>query len=209
MKKLKLVVFDCDGVMFDSKDANRKYYNDILARFGHPAMSEDEVDFVHTHNVMESVAHIFRHYPDDIDRAEKYRTEVDYQPYLEYMKMEPDLVEFLEFLTPDYWRAISTSRTTTMATILEMFGLAPYFGKVMTSLDVRRPKPDPEALLVIMEHYGVSPEETVYIGDSFVDEGHAGSAGVPFVAFRNRALDADYHVSSFREVMGLPIFEQR
>lgn len=206
MRELKLVVFDCDGVMFDSKGANRKYYNDILKKFGHSTMSEEELDFVHTHNVMESIAHIFRHYPEDLSRAEKYRTEVDYHPYLQYMKMEPDLIDFLEFLMPEYERAISTSRTTTMSTILDMFGLSRYFGKVMTSLDVKRPKPDPEALLVIMEHYGVSPEETIYIGDSTVDEEHGRRAGVPLIAFKNNALDADYHVSSFQEIKSLPIF---
>ena len=31
---LKLITFDCDGVMFDSRDVNRIYYNDLLAAFG-------------------------------------------------------------------------------------------------------------------------------------------------------------------------------
>ena len=30
MSQLKLVIFDCDGVMFDSKNANKLYYNQIL-----------------------------------------------------------------------------------------------------------------------------------------------------------------------------------
>jgi beta-phosphoglucomutase-like phosphatase (HAD superfamily) len=36
MASLKLVIFDCDGVMFDSMEANRKYYNFLLEKFGHP-----------------------------------------------------------------------------------------------------------------------------------------------------------------------------
>ena len=30
---LKLIVFDCDGVLFDSRAANEAFYNDMLAAF--------------------------------------------------------------------------------------------------------------------------------------------------------------------------------
>ncbi len=208
MAKLKLVIFDCDGVMFDSKEANRQYYNHILAEFSHPPMSEEELDYVHIHNVMESVRHILRHYPEDIARAEEYRADLDYQPYLQHMRIEPDLIEFLEFLKPDYERAISTSRTTTMGTILDIFGLTPYFGMVITAFDVANPKPHPEALLTILEHYRISPAEAIYIGDSIIDREHSAGAGMRLIAFKNPKLAAEYHVSSFMEITRLPIFQQ-
>ena len=62
--KLKLVIFDCDGVMFDSKFANQTYYNYLLEYFQYPPMDEEELEFVHIHNVMESTRHILRHYPE-------------------------------------------------------------------------------------------------------------------------------------------------
>ena len=40
---LKLVVFDCDGVMFSSREANRAYYNDLLRAFSCPPMDEAEL----------------------------------------------------------------------------------------------------------------------------------------------------------------------
>lgn len=206
MAKLKLVIFDCDGVMFDSKDANRQYYNHILETLGHPPMSEEEVDYVHIHNVMESVRYILRHYPEDIPRAEEYRADLDYQPYLQYMRIEPDLIEFLEFLQPNYQRAISTSRTTTMKTILDIFGLKSYFGMVMTAFDVANPKPHPEALLTILDHYQVRADEAIYIGDSIIDREHSAGAGMRLIAFKNPELRAEYHVSSFMEIARLPLF---
>ena len=66
MTALKLVIFDCDGVMFESKDANRKYYNHLLEEFGYPLMDQQEEDYVHSHNVFDSVAFIFRRYPHEI-----------------------------------------------------------------------------------------------------------------------------------------------
>ena len=203
MSGLNLVIFDCDGVMFDSRNANRQYYNHVLERFGHPPMTEEEVDYVHIHHVMDSVRHIFRHYPEDIDRAEKYRASLDYTPFLQYMIMEQDLIEFLEFLKPDYRRAISTNRTTTMPAVLEMFDLKRHFEKVVTALDVDQPKPHPEALHQILDFFGLSVENAIYIGDSEVDREHTASIGMRLIAFKNPDLPAEYHVNRFMEITRL------
>lgn len=203
---LQLVIFDCDGVMFDSKNANRMYYNHILEVFGHPPMTEEEVEYVHIHNVMDSVRHILRNYPEDLPKAEKYREDLDYQPFLQHMNMEEDLIEFLEYLQPNYKMAISTNRTTTMKNILDIFGLAPYFGKVMTAFDVPRPKPHPDALIEILNHYNLTAGQAIYIGDSIIDRQHADSVGMDLIAFRNPALKAEYHVNRFMEIPQLPPF---
>ena len=38
---IALVIFDCDGVLFDSAAANVAYYNAVLERLGRPPMSEE------------------------------------------------------------------------------------------------------------------------------------------------------------------------
>ena len=206
MNSLKLVIFDCDGVLFDSKEANRHYYNDLLLRFGHPRMTEEELDYVHMHNVHDSVRHIFRNYPGDIDRVNGYRVELDYQPYLRHMRMEPDLPRFLDFLKPCYKTAISTNRTTTMPEVLRVHGLEGRFELIVTALDVTRPKPHPEALEKILSHFGLQVGEAVYIGDSIIDRQHTAAIGMRLIAFKNQKLPADFHVNSFTEVMALPLF---
>ncbi|OGR04162.1 MAG: beta-phosphoglucomutase [Deltaproteobacteria bacterium RIFOXYD12_FULL_50_9] len=207
MTTLKLVIFDCDGVMFDSKEANRYYYNDLLAHFGHQPMSEDDLEFVHINHVMGSISHIFRHYQDDMAAVDSFRKSLDYVPYLQYMHMEPDLKEFLQFLQANgYQTAISTNRTTTMPIILEMFGLKSFFDMVVTALDVTQPKPHPEALHKILERFQVAATECIYIGDSEIDREHTAALGMRLIAFKNNELAAEYHVRSFREISELPIF---
>jgi len=206
MPPLKLVVFDCDGVMFDSKNANRVYYNHLREAFGRPPMDEEELEYVHMHHVMDSTRHLFRAYPADLERAEAYRQSLDYTPYLQYMLMEPDLFQFLDFLQPDYKTAISTNRTSTMASVLQIFSLADRFDKVVTAFDVAKPKPDPEALEQILTHFGFTVDEAVYIGDSMVDREHTAALGMRLIAFKNQALPAEYHVRSFMEITRLPIF---
>lgn len=205
MSKVKIVIFDCDGVMFDSREANREYYNHLLHHFGRPPMGEAELDYVHMHQATDSTRYIFRHYPGDFEKAEDYRGRLDYHQFLKFMVMEPDLVEFLEFLRPQRKTAISTNRTNTMPAVMAMFGLQAYFDLVVTALDVQRPKPHPEALQKILSHFGMAVSEAIYIGDSRVDREHTQALGMPMIAFKNTALDAEYHVESFMEIPRLGI----
>jgi len=207
MSSLKIVIFDCDGVMFDSKDVNRRYYNRLLAEFNHPAMDDDELQFVHTHNVMDSVAHIFRRYPaEEINAVHRFRKKHSYIPYLKHMSMEPDLKEFLHFLRPAHYTAISTNRTTTMPTLLEQYELTSLFDKVVTAQDVERPKPNPEALIQILKHFNLQAGQAIYIGDADLDQEHAAGVNMRFIAFKSPLLTADFHVDSFMQIAALPLF---
>ncbi len=207
--KLKLVIFDCDGVMFDSKFANQTYYNHLLQHFGYPKMDEEELEYVHIHNVMESTRHIFRHYPDQSLRdVDTFRQETGYAPFLQYMKMEKDLIQFLDICKPQYQLAVSTNRTNTMEPILDIFKLGEYFTKVMTAENAKRPKPAPDALLEILEHCNCEVDEAIYIGDSIIDRQHSDGCGMRLIAFRNKKLAAEYHVTNFLEILDLPPFQE-
>lgn len=204
---LRLIVFDCDGVMFNSRKANTMFYNHLLEHFKLPAMDESEVDYVHMSSVSDSVTHIFRHYTSPtIEEVHAYRQNCGYGPFLKHMAMEADLVEFLEITSKSYELAISTNRTDTMEPLLKSHHLDTYFGKVMTAANARRPKPAPDALLEILAHYKCGPDEAIFIGDSIVDEEHARSCSVPLIAFKSPKLKAKYHVDSFLEILKLPPF---
>lgn len=200
---IKLLVFDCDGVLFDSREANRAYYNHIAESLGRPPLSEEEFRFVHMHTAEESVRYLFRDYPDLLEKALAFQKKLNYEEFLPLMKPEPGLRELIEAIRPPLKTAISTNRTTTMGRLLEIFGLAPYFDLVMTALTSPRPKPHPEALTVILEHFGVSPGEIFYIGDSEVDRELTRRVGAPLVAYKNPALPAEFHVENFQEVYRL------
>ena len=206
---LKLVVFDCDGVMFDSCEANRGYYNHLLEHFGCPLMDAEELHYVHIHNVADSICHIFRrHEQINMEAVNSYARTLDYTPYLRYMIMAPDLKDFLRRITPHCHRAVSTNRTNTMELILDMFGLRKHFEIVMTAANAPKPKPAPDALHVILDHFKLKPNEAVFIGDSTVDRDHCAAAGMDLIAFKNAALEARWHVNSFMEVLNLPPFAE-
>jgi phosphoglycolate phosphatase len=193
---VKLVAFDCDGVLFDSRQANIAFYNAILAHFGRPPMSPAAVDYVHSHTVWESLEHLFPN-STDLKAVLHFARSFDYGPFIAMMVEEPFLREFLRFLRPGRYTALATNRTTTTRAVLAYHGLAGDFDLVVSAQDVSHPKPHPESFLRILEHFGLSPREAIYIGDSQVDERFAANAGVPFVAYRNPRLTADYYLDSF------------
>lgn len=207
---LKLIVFDCDGVMFDSKRANIEYYNSLLAQFDLPQMSEEEEHYVHMASVTDSIAYIFRnHDSPSLEDVHSYRMSLTYAPFLEYMTMEPDLVEFLDTVKNKYHLAISTNRTNTMIPLLETYRLKDYFGKVVTAATAKRPKPAPDGLLDILTHFNCRPKETIFIGDSIADAGQTEACGVELIAFKNKDLNAQYHVTNFMDILTLPPFADR
>lgn len=202
---IKLIVFDCDGVMFDSKPANQEYYDHVLRHFGKAPMDENELNYVHTHNVTDCISHIFRHYPDiNPEAIDTYRASLSYNIFLPHFRIEPDLVEFLEAAKPNYHLAISTNRSDTMELLLDSFNLSHYFGKVMTAANAKRPKPAPDGMLEILEYYKCKPDEVIFIGDSIIDQLHSVASGTQLIAFKNKKLETKYHITSFMEIFELP-----
>ena len=52
---VKVIIFDCDGVMFDSRKANIAFYNTILAHFEKPRLTDDALEVVHMSTAEESI----------------------------------------------------------------------------------------------------------------------------------------------------------
>ena len=197
--KNQAVIFDCDGVMFDSRQANTNFYNHLLSHFGHPLMAPGDVEFVHMHTVVESIKHIFRNSPHT-DDAMEYRLHLDYTPFIKDMAMEPGLRELLDFLKPHYGLAVATNRSTTIGKVLELNNLTHYFDIVVSSLDVQNPKPHPESVFKILDFFDLEPDKCYYVGDSEVDYEVCRAAGVPMIAYKNKALEAALHVESLWEL---------
>ena len=183
------VIYDCDGVLFDSIETNGRLYNHIATSIGRALLTMEELQYCHTHTVYESINHLFRHDGVLEKKALEFLKQVDLQAFIIYLKMEPNLIQTLTLLKEKgIIRAISTNRTTSMKHIMERFNLWPYFDMVVTALDVKHPKPHPESVEKILTALNVDRERTLYVGDSEVDRETALSSGVKFIAYKNREI---------------------
>jgi len=199
MKRIRVVAFDCDGVMFDTETSNKAFYNQILQHVNKPALTPDQFAFVHMHTTDEAIFHLF---PDKAEAAEAiaYRKQMPYLPFLEQMEIEPYLKPLLHRLRPAYPTAIATNRTNTIQTVLEAHGLTELFDLVVSAWDVEHPKPHPDPLIKILRHFDIAPDELLYVGDSELDQLAAEAAGAILVAYKNPSLRSGFHITSLKEM---------
>lgn len=95
----------------------------------------------------------------------------------------PGMVELVIGLKEKgYKTGIVTSRARKSALIgLKKFGLMEYIDDIVTCDDTDKHKPDPEPVLIALEHLGIPPEEALMVGDSMFDIKCAHNAGVKAV----------------------------
>jgi len=202
MTGVRVVAFDCDGVLFETLEANRQYYDHILQQFGRPRMNAEQLQFSHIHTVDQIIERLFPE-PAAQAAAHAFRRSLDYGIFLKYLTIEPDLIALLDWMDGSYPRAIATNRTDTMSRLLQEFDLTRRFEMVVTSRDVERPKPYPDPLQKILARFGAAPHQMLFVGDSIVDQRTADAAGVPFVAYRNPELRAIHHIRALGELKPL------
>jgi len=201
-------IFDCDGVLFDSLQANIEFYNALLSTFKKPLVNDSQIQYIHMATAEDSVAYLFKGDPR-ISEAQRLRLAADYHRFIPYMKLAQGAREVLQALKNMGKRiAIFTNRSTSMKAILEYFNLTSLFDYVVTALDVAKPKPDPEGLFLILKVLDMYPEETLFLGDSTLDQQASQSAGVPFAAFQCPDLDADYNIDTFEQILLLQPYKK-
>ncbi|MCK5101128.1 MAG: HAD family hydrolase [Desulfobacteraceae bacterium] len=206
LKNIKAVIFDCDGVMFDTAEANKKFYNELLEHFHKPALTEEQFTKVHMFTVTAALEYIFPEM-ESLDEVYNVLKNIGYSKFIKYMRMETGLIELLTLLKNNgYIRGVATNRTNTMEKVLNDNGIADEFDIVVTAADVESPKPAPDQLIRIMDHFKIKGNEILFIGDSEYDQLAASNAGTLFAAFKNQSLKADFqldHMKQIGEILGI------
>jgi len=183
--RYRAVIYDCDGVMFDSMQANFAFYRTVMDYMGLKLdwNDPDVIRIIHTYANREVMNHFFTD-QGEREMAVRFAGTIDYRKLIPLMRIEDGFRKTLDELKGRVSLAVCTNRSTSMDAVLEGFGLESYFSFVMTAAKSTLPKPHPEPLLRILAHYGLAAEEALFVGDSAVDSQAAAAARVPFVAYK-------------------------
>lgn len=199
IQALKVIALDCDGVLFDSKEANVRFYNHILEHVGMPPVRPDQFDYIHMHPVRQSLHYLLGDGPL-FEKAFAYCQQIDFTMFNSCLSPEPGLLGFLEKVHQAYHTALATNRTVSTRQVLAYFEIERYFDLVVSASDVSFPKPHPETMIRIMKEFSAKPEEILFVGDSSVDQALAEATGVVFIAYKNPNLKADLHITHFSQL---------
>ncbi|MHA1441029.1 MAG: HAD family hydrolase [Candidatus Heimdallarchaeota archaeon] len=103
----------------------------------------------------------------------------------------------------------NNSREPTLE-VLKKYDMEKYFQLVIAREDVSKMKPDKEGLDLILNKLSLNREESVFIGDSWVDGQAAKNANVLFILFRDEFLSEEkydiaiwQHIKTMNELVEL------
>ncbi len=195
------IIFDCDGVLFESRRANLAYYNAILAEFDEQPVAEHDhvrAHLCHTAASPQVLGALLG--KDRAVEALALAARLDYRRFIPEMQPEPGMSEALALLAHSYPLAVATNRGTSIKQILCHFGLDNHFRAVVTSRDVPRPKPYPDMLLEAARRLRMSPQDLLFVGDSELDQAAAQAAGMAFAAYKQK-LPARVQLGSYAEIL--------
>ncbi len=181
--QLRLLVFDLDGTLIDSRRDLVESVNAALAQFGLPAQAEDRIASYIGDGAATLVKRALA--SDGADPALAPAALEAFLAYyhehkLDHTRLYPGVREQLELL-----RARGTAQMAVLTNkpvrasreICEALGLAPYFFSIYGGNSFTTKKPEPEGLKNLMAEAGAQPSETVMIGDSDVDVRTGRAAG--------------------------------
>jgi len=179
MNKFDHIIFDLDGTLCDSIPDIHTSINFSLAQMNLPAVSE--------HQVRKAVGpgpDVFSRIilgEDNLTRFDEFR-DIFRPHYIDSCTNESKpfdgIVALLDQLT-EYKLSVATNKGRTVThMMLKDLGLLPYFDFIATRDCVEKPKPEPDMIFHICSELNVSPERSLFIGDTDNDILAASRAGV-------------------------------
>lgn len=196
------VIYDLDGVLIDSRDANLIYYNRLLQHFGLAPVRPEHWEIIQTRTSGEVIELLF---PDAglAAAARAYEKQMTNDDIIPLIRLEPFVRSTLLELRRGCRTAIATNRGKSLPLVLAYHHLTPLFDLTVSSAQIQSPKPDRRYLELILETFALSPRQALYVGDAQVDVQLAAAVGVPFVAYKNPRLSALSHIHDHRQLLSL------
>lgn len=199
---IKTIIFDIDGVLLDSFEANFKFFCDLMAGFGYIAPTREQFSNLFHRPMKEIIQILTKANEEEIERIWKAGRDKEISYPHELLTTPKDLEKVIEDLYKNYTLGIVTSRVReSIYSITQLLNLKQYFKVVVAFQDTENHKPYPEPLLLAAQKLGVKPRECVYIGDAESDIKAAQAARMKVIIYsKNQSNQADACTSSFTKL---------
>lgn len=166
----KAVIFDMDGIIFDSERCVMKCWKEVADKYNIPDIEEACIECTGINTAL-TTEKMYNRYGKDFPYLE-YREEMRALFQSRYsdgrLPMKPGVIELLDALKAAGKKIAlaSSTREEMVRKELTEAGLISYFDELVCGDMVTNSKPDPEIFLKACELLGVLPEEAYGIEDS-------------------------------------------
>ncbi len=167
---MNTVVFDMDGVLFDTERLCQDSWLFVAEEDGLPGMEEIFPQCI-GRNANDSRKIVMEAYGEDFDyEGFRQRASEWFWNYIEKngLPMKPGVKEILAWLKENGWiiGLASSTRRSTVQNHLEQAGISGYFSVVVTGDMVEHSKPRPDIYLMACRELGAEPGQAYAIEDS-------------------------------------------
>lgn len=170
--KIKLVIFDMDGVLVDACDWHKEALNQSLIQISGFTISDEEhytkYNGLPTKVKLKKLSDLGFLLENDIEKIENLKQDKTIDIINKKAHLRREKIELLEYLKKNnYFVACYTnSIRNTAELMLKKTGILDLFDLIITNQDVKIPKPDPEGYNKIINFFNVMPKDTIIIEDS-------------------------------------------
>jgi HAD superfamily hydrolase (TIGR01549 family) len=179
IRDARLLIFDCDGVLFNSSESNVAFFNHCLELAGHGPLGPDLVAKATFMSVGQLLEELFS-VRGERERVFEISQSVRFELFFDAMQPLFDFDFVLPILERRYHLAVASNRSASLEKVFTHFRLGRYFSFSVSALDAP-PKPAPEMLLRCCRRFDVPPARAVFLGDSKADLAAALNAGTGFI----------------------------
>ncbi len=179
MKKVKLIIFDLDGTLADSKKDIAAGVNYTLGRLGMPALANRAIyGFIGDGSWQLIERALGDGRAEDIGGALKIFRDYYSRHLTVTTKLYPGVRKMLEYFKDKKKTVVTNKFESYSYKMLGDLNALKYFDMILGSDSVERCKPDPLPLIKTMDKLGIAPQDTVMVGDGVNDILAAKNAGV-------------------------------
>lgn len=200
---LKAILFDIDGVLLNSFEANLKFYQDLMVKAGYPPLKREAAPALFHLTMRNAIKKITGSTSEaEIEKIWKMGRDRAVPYPMELLSMYDGVEETIKILSKNYQLAIVTSRVRNgIYTIPQLKKLEKYFKATVSCEDTAEPKPSGEPLFLAAHKLGLKPEECVYVGDTETDIMAARAARTKIIIYSKIKFNqADASISDFRKL---------
>ncbi len=178
----KLVLFDLDGTLVDSEDFIVWSFLEAGRRLG-VEVDPERVRRMIGYPLDSVLEEVLEPGSVDLEEFKRVRKRIVEENWRSMVRIFPDVLEILEYLKGKGYilGVASSSVTLRINAFLEFFRLKEFFQVVSGVEEGVRGKPEPDVILRAVAMAGISPRESVYVGDRQVDCIASRRAGVDFI----------------------------